>query len=288
MKIRDLCASLVRRPLTIAAVLATAFLCFGSSGYAQWLMNGTTAYYNGGRVGIGVASPAFQFQVLDSNPAGQGIGAFQNTNGILYMGIDPTGGYLQSGTGVNFSFWAGPNRVLFGSATTGRVGIGTSSPAALLHVAGNALFDGTVTGMNIQANYQDIAEWVPAAAELIAGTVVAIDPAATNHVIASSRAYDTTVAGVISTRPGLILGEAGANKEMVATTGRVKVRVDASTQPIRIGDLLVSSDMPGIAMKSQPVLVSGIEMHRPGTIIGKALEPLPSGRGEILVLLSLQ
>jgi hypothetical protein len=28
--------------------------------------------------------------------------------------------------------------------------------------------------------------------------------------------------------------------------------------------------------------------HQPGTIIGKALEPLASGKGEILVLLSLQ
>jgi hypothetical protein len=29
-------------------------------------------------------------------------------------------------------------------------------------------------------------------------------------------------------------------------------------------------------------------MHRPGTLIGKALEPLSEGEGEILVLLSLQ
>jgi len=29
-------------------------------------------------------------------------------------------------------------------------------------------------------------------------------------------------------------------------------------------------------------------MHRPGTIIGKALEPLRSGKGEILMLLTLQ
>jgi len=29
-------------------------------------------------------------------------------------------------------------------------------------------------------------------------------------------------------------------------------------------------------------------MHRPGTLIGKALEPLEKGQGEILVLLSLQ
>lgn len=41
-------------------------------------------------------------------------------------------------------------------------------------------------------------------------------------------------------------------------------------------------------MKSDPVDVSGIPMHRPRTLIGKALEPLDKGEGEILVLLGLQ
>jgi hypothetical protein len=41
-------------------------------------------------------------------------------------------------------------------------------------------------------------------------------------------------------------------------------------------------------MKSQPIDIGGVQIHRPGTVIGKALEPLPSGEGEILVLLSLQ
>jgi hypothetical protein len=39
---------------------------------------------------------------------------------------------------------------------------------------------------------------------------------------------------------------------------------------------------------SEPVLVAGRRMHAPGTIIGKALEPLDKGAGEIPVLLSLQ
>jgi hypothetical protein len=51
---------------------------------------------------------------------------------------------------------------------------------------------------------------------------------------------------------------------------------------------LVTSDKPGTAMSSQPVDLGGIKMHRPGTIIGKALEPLSNGEGDILVLLSLQ
>jgi hypothetical protein len=68
----------------------------------------------------------------------------------------------------------------------------------------------------------------------------------------------------------------------------VKVRVDATAGPIQIGDLLVTGNRAGLAMKSLPVEVGGVLMHRPGTLIGKALEPLPKGTGEILVLLSLQ
>lgn len=75
---------------------------------------------------------------------------------------------------------------------------------------------------------------------------------------------------------------------MVATTGRVRVKVDASNGPIRVGDLLVTSDKEGIAMRSQPLDLGGTPIHRPGTLIGKALEPLEKGVGEILVLLSLQ
>jgi hypothetical protein len=68
----------------------------------------------------------------------------------------------------------------------------------------------------------------------------------------------------------------------------VKVKVDASYGPIQLGDLLVTSDKPGMATKSVPVEIGGIQIHRPGTVIGKALEPLSKGTGEILVLLSLQ
>jgi hypothetical protein len=41
-------------------------------------------------------------------------------------------------------------------------------------------------------------------------------------------------------------------------------------------------------MKSEPLDLGGVKIHRPGTLIGKALEPLAKGQGEILVLLSLQ
>lgn len=176
------------------------------------------------------------------------------------------------------------------SSFNGSVGIGTATPnpSYRLDVAGNANFSGTVTGANIQAKYQDVAEWVPSTARLASATVVVLDPALPNHVIPSSRPYDTSVAGVVSAQPGIALGVPGEMKALVATTGRVRVRVDATREAIHIGDLLVTGDKPGMAMKSAPLELQGVPVHRPGTVVGKALEPLAAGEGEILVLLSLQ
>lgn len=180
---------------------------------------------------------------------------------------------------------------------TGEVGIATTStPTEKLEVngnlkvtgTGNITATGTIEGANVKAKYQDVAEWVDSSEELTAATVVVLDPNKSNQVVASSQAYDSSVAGVISLQPGIALGEDGEGRVLVATTGRVKVRVDASNGPIKIGDLLVTSNKPGVAMKSVPVKIGSVRMHRPGTLIGKALEPLAQGSGEILVLLSLQ
>ena len=178
---------------------------------------------------------------------------------------------------------------------SGNVGIGTPTTNDLLTVGavngtGNKLTvngDVTVTG-NLASKFQDIAEWVPVAESMPAGTVVVVSADSSNTVTPSRHAYDTGVAGVVSGQPGITLGEAAVTKAKIATTGRVKVRVDAATHSISRGDLLVTSDKPGTAMFSEPIDLGGVKIHRPGTLIGKALEPLATGQGEILVLLSLQ
>jgi hypothetical protein len=165
----------------------------------------------------------------------------------------------------------------------GQLGIGTSSPTYRLHVQGDAYVSG-----NIAAKYQDIAEWVRTGERVAGGAVVVIDEAEPNRVVLASRPYDTRVAGVVSERPGVLLGEAAEDKSKVAHSGRVRVKVDARFGAVAIGDLLVTSATPGHAMRSTPVDMGGIAVHRPGTLLGKALEPLAEGQGEILVLLMLQ
>lgn len=171
---------------------------------------------------------------------------------------------------------------------TGRLGIGTATPSKPLDVVGDINASGTITGGNISAKYQDVAEWVESSQELAPGTVVVLDSSRSNQVVAATHSYDSHVAGVISLQPGIALGEQGEGRVLVATTGRVKVKVDATSGPIQIGDLLVTSDREGFAMKSLPVEIGGVRIHRPGTLLGKALEPLANGTGEILVLLSMQ
>ena len=250
-----------------------------------WLSD--NIYYNGGflhrSTGYGALSyfnnGGFEIRTAPYGTAGTPA-ATTSRFVVTQEGAIGLGGTVISGSTT------GANLVV---TSAGDVGVGVQNPAYKLDVAGsiNAAGNVTATG-NIAAKYQDIAEWVPASIPMPPGTVVVLNREHDNEVTPSVEPYDSAVAGVVSGQPGIVLGEASATKAKIATTGRVKVRVDASTHPIAIGDLLVTSGTTGAAMKSEPLDIGGTKIHRPGTLIGKALEPLPSGEGEILVLLSLQ
>ena len=239
----------------------------------------------GTNVGIGTAAPTTKLEVASEDGLKLSRPSTGQTLLFYYGGIQsPSDVFIwSSGTSSKLYLGSGgsPQQVVVDQL--GRVGIGTLSPLSMFHVAGDTRIDG-----NIAAKYQDVAEWVRTSDNPPPGTVVAIDPSESNRVVASAAAYDMHVAGVVSAQPGILLGEPGADKAKIAQSGRVKVKVDAKYGKIAVGDLLVSSPTLGHAMRSVPVEVGGVLMHRPGTLIGKALEQLTEGQGEILVLLTLQ
>lgn len=118
------------------------------------------------------------------------------------------------------------------------------------------------------------------------GTVLVIDDE--ERLAPSCVAYDRRVAGVVSGggtyRPGIVLNRRNreARRPAVALMGKVFCKVDATDEPIAVGDLLVSSATPGHAMAARD------PTRTPGAVLGKALRGMSQGRGLIPILVSLQ
>ncbi len=113
-------------------------------------------------------------------------------------------------------------------------------------------------------------------ASLEAGDVVALDGSLQTGVKKSSGLADSGVIGIVSTRPGQLIG--GVSREgvqvlPVALVGRVPVKVSAENGAIAVGDYLVPSSTPGIAMKANAT----------GTVIGQAMSSF-TGSSQGIVL----
>ncbi len=104
----------------------------------------------------------------------------------------------------------------------------------------------------------------------------------------SQCAYDKRVAGVVSGagayKPAILLDKqpGRSNRQPIALLGKVYCKVDASHEPIEVGDLLTTAPTPGHAMKASDPLKAF------GAVIGKALRPLKAGQGLIPILIALR
>jgi hypothetical protein len=121
-----------------------------------------------------------------------------------------------------------------------------------------------------------------------AGDLLVIDRSGTRRMALAHHPYSHLVAGIYSTKPGLLgtvhtMFDPEIEQEVpLAVVGVVPCKVTAENGSIAPGDLLVSSSRPGFAMK-------GTNRKRMlGAVVGKALEPLLSGKGTIIVLVTLQ
>lgn len=189
------------------------------------------------------------------------------------------GGVVSSGAG-----WTVSGDNIFADVT-GNAGIGTQDPAYKLDVRGTA-----ATDVLVIRGGADLAEPFCVADKKKAppGALMVIDEKNPGRLKLSSRPYDKRVAGVVSgaggLNPGLTLTQKGIAEggAQVALTGRVYALADTSNGPIKPGDMLTTSSLPGHAMKATD------RTRSYGAVIGKAMSPLEKGRGLVLVLVSLQ
>ncbi len=192
--------------------------------------------------------------------------------------VDPSGlsllESLRVTSGIITSYVSGP-----GGRNTFNLGTGD---ATLREVYATRFYQGDrgPWGINAQRGggkyIYDIAEGFNASG-CEAGDVVLIGDKENTGLIKSSVRFDSRVAGVVSEEPKIYMG-CGEQKIPLALAGVVKCKATTENGSIKRGDLLVTSSLPGYAMRADPQQV------KPGMLIGKAMQPLKKNTGKIYIL----
>lgn len=285
---------------------------FGSSDFGTYGENAYTGNYGtlgsgtAGVHGYSLAGFGVYGQTNDANSIavrgysynGTGVEGIHVSNGTTYgylgrydagvfgLASEHTGVKGQSSTGVGVFGISTNGSGVFGASTTGYAGEFVGS----VHITSGRL----ITPLLEITGGSDLSEWFEVHASTIgnspeAGMLVCMDTKRPGHLVISEQSYDKKVAGVISgaggVKPGLLMGQKNSvanGTNPVALTGRVYCWADATQSSIEPGDLLTTSDIPGHAMKASD------HSRSHGTVIGKAMTPLDSGRGLVLVLVNLQ
>jgi len=237
---------------------------------------------NGGNVGIGITSPGAKLTV-----SYDGTGPCCESGNDYLLAIATTRSHNEGeGSGTTHKkaaimFHNGwQSEGLFGLYNKGgrhSFFMDSVQSAVDLYISGDYHCHGT-----------DVAEKTQGVEPLFPGEVVSLDEEKEGKLRRSRGTYEREVAGVVSTNPGLVLGDSVEIVEIegvnLALAGRVPVRVTTENGPISVGDPLVTSSKSGYAMRGDEDKVS--QMF--GVVLGKAMERLEEGEGEILVLIALR
>lgn len=184
-----------------------------------------------------------------------GIGVMSTSSRSFFAGHFQAGELSVTGTD-NYTGVIGYNgSTSFFGLCLDNINTASTCPASS---GGNAsiLADDAITALAF-----DFAEVYSISGPSAPGDVLVMDKTASSTVAVSSGIpYDKSVIGVVSTKPGFVLGWGDGAR--VALSGRIPTNVNLTNGNIAIGDPLTSSGVPGQAMKAT----------KPGMILGYALE----------------
>ena len=215
------------------------------------------------------ALPATSFMRSDAAATTTGILTTTN-NGGLSVGANGDFTVAVSGSDINLTNNDTNGNINFGANIAG-------TPTTVMTINGST---GVISGMQIDANYADLAERFEADAELAPGTVVELG--GINEITQVNGDLSENVFGVISTRAAYMMNsQAGTNATHppVAMTGRVPVRTIGQ---VRKGDRLVSAGN-GLARAAQAGEATAFN------VIGRALkDKLDSSEGTVEAIVTIK
>ena len=205
---------------------------------------------------------------------------------VAYQGV-VTG---LSGLTPNTIYYANGDGTLTATSTGMRVGLALTSTSLLLNSSFQPSFNGgsggTGGGSGVGGG-SDLAEMYPTEDLTLApGEILSFDPARGGYVRRASVDDDTTLAGIVTTDPAIVIGQdarsSGAMVSVLALAGRVPVRVNLEGGPIKIGDRIALSSMPGVGRKASSLEAS----------VGVAMENFDgsdgSSTGSVMAFVNLQ
>jgi hypothetical protein len=228
------------------------------------MTTGTSSGVAGVNVGTGSAG---EFLIL--NPANSNSAMRASTNGT------------------------GPALYTNHTGSTGNIAVFQSAniTQARIDKTGKAFFNGGT--QNGGADIAELFDVEGPAKEYERGDVLVISEKTDRTVERSSDPNSTRVAGVYASKPGVILTEYGIDlmdeeRVPMGVVGVIPTKVCNESGIIKRGDLLVTSSIPGHAMKAAATEVNGVKFYPTGAILGKALENFDGATGIIKVLVNVK
>jgi hypothetical protein len=242
-----------------------------SNGYGGYFYN--TAYGDGvnGEGWFGVYGAGTSQGVRGQSDSGYGIYGY-STNGVGAGGATNDASH-------NYGFYTSDNLYALNFHSAGaQMQVVLNGGQVSLEQGDVVVFDGLVTG---DPPIIKVANATVANSTAVAGVVYS-----RYNIRSDSEVREEGTEGITETTPSGPVSS-GAYLLMV-TRGPARVKASTLAGTIQPGDLLSCAGQAGQATKARQVSIGGVETAIPGTVYGKALEPVNKGDKLIYVFVTLQ